>query len=305
MTDQLHRQDKAKSKLILYADLALLGTAAVWGSSYPVLKTGLNNLPMLTLLGWRFTIASVILILIFHRQIFPLRWNDIKAGLITGFFLFGGFYFFAAGLRYTEASRSGFIVSLFVIMVPFMSAIMEKRWPDKKVLIGASLSLIGLALMSLTSFDFALGDLLILISAFFYGAQLVATGIYAKGVTPVRLVIYQLVPCGLIFLVLAYLQEPRLESLPGLGLFSIVYLAVMGSAIALFFQTWAQKYTPADHAAVIYTSEPVFGAIFSYLALGELLGWRGLLGGIFILAGMLWVELGPGKKAVVEDIIKA
>jgi drug/metabolite transporter (DMT)-like permease len=258
-------------------------------------------MPMLTLLGWRFLIASLIISGVFYKKMLPIRWEDVRAGLITGIFLFGGFYFFASGLRYTEASRSGFIVGLFVIMVPLMTAIIERRRPDKKALSGGCLAVVGLGVMSLSSIDFALGDLLIFISAFFFGAQLVATGIYAKGKSAIRLVLYQLLPCGLLFLTLASWMEPPLDKFPPAGIFAVMYLAVMASAVALILQTWAQKHTPADHAAVIYASEPVFGVVFSVLALGEVVGMRTILGGALILMGMLWVELGPGRTISAEE----
>jgi len=282
-------------KKILQADLALLLASAIYGSSYPVLKVSLGEIPTLTLLGWRFLLAGIIIGLLFRKRLFPIKLDELRAGVITGFFWFGGFYFFASGIKYTEASRSGFIVCLFVLLVPFMTAILERRWPNGKIVQGAAVAVIGLGVMSLSSLNFSIGDILILVSTLFFGAQIVATEIFVKGKSAINLVFYQLIPCGIAFCLLALWLDPPVQQLSPVSIGGVLYLAIMPSALGLLTQTWGQKHTTADHAAVINASQPVFTAIFSSLTLGEILGPRTVIGGALILVGMLWAELGPGK----------
>jgi drug/metabolite transporter (DMT)-like permease len=69
---------------------------------------------------------------------------------------------------------------------------------------------------------------------------------------------------------------------------------VFATAIAFSIQLRAQRYTTPSHAAIIFTLEPVFAVITSYLVSGERLNGRSLVGGVCVLAGILIAELlGP------------
>lgn len=276
---------------IVKADLALLCAAAIWGSSYSILKIGLMELPMFTLLAARFLLAAALLAVIFRRRLRVINRETVKAGAIIGLFLFGGFAFFSAGLRYTEASRSGFIAGLLVVIVPLLNSALGRRWPKPSVIIGTALATGGLAFLSLRSLSFQSGDLLVLISAFFYALHIVAVGAYTNKMDGPVLVILQLIFGGILFVVLACLFEPVPSTVSPLAIGAVLYLACFASAAALLIQTAAQKYTSSDHAAIIFTFEPVFGAIFAWVFLREVMGGRALLGAAMILAGMLWVEV--------------
>ncbi len=72
---------------------------------------------------------------------------------------------------------------------------------------------------------------------------------------------------------------------------AVIATAGLATALAFSVQTWAQKYTTASRAAIIFTLEPVFAAVTAYLFIGERLGWRALAGAALILAGVLMAEL--------------
>lgn len=277
---------------VLEADIMIMAAAGIWGASYSILKVGLEQMPMFFLLAWRFMIAAVMLAIIFNKKMRKVRWHEIKAGAFVGFLLFMGFATFSAGLRYTEAGRSSFICGLLVVIVPIINSILGKRMPQRNVIIGVSMATIGLAFMSLYDLHFKPGDLMILISAFFYAAHIVATGRYAQDIDGSVLVTIQLFLGGILFFILTFIFEPIPSHVSTMGIFAVIFLAVMASAVCLLLQTWAQKYSPPDHAAVLFTMEPVFGAIFAWVMLGEVMAVRALLGAGLILAGMLWVELG-------------
>jgi len=77
-------------------------------------------------------------------------------------------------------------------------------------------------------------------------------------------------------------------------LLGISICAVFATAVAFSIQLWAQQYTSPGHAAILFTLEPVFAVLTSYLFLGERLATRALFGAAFVLAGILIAELlGP------------
>jgi drug/metabolite transporter (DMT)-like permease len=78
------------------------------------------------------------------------------------------------------------------------------------------------------------------------------------------------------------------------SLLGIAICAVLATALAFSIQLWAQQYTTSSHAAILFTLEPVFASVTSYILLRERLGRRALLGAGFVLAGILIAELlGP------------
>merc|ERR1711879_255118 len=63
---------------------------------------------------------------------------------------------------------------------------------------------------------------------------------------------------------------------------AIVYLGVVTTAVANYIQTVAQRGVTAERACIIYAMDPVYGAIFAYLLLGEKLGLQGLVGALIV-----------------------
>jgi len=72
-----------------------------------------------------------------------------------------------------------------------------------------------------------------------------------------------------------------------------VFMGLFATTFAFVAQSYSQKFTPATHAALIFASEPVFAALYSYLAAGEVLSLRGWVGGMLIVLGMVVAEMFP------------
>jgi drug/metabolite transporter (DMT)-like permease len=78
-------------------------------------------------------------------------------------------------------------------------------------------------------------------------------------------------------------------------IFALVVTAVLATGFAITAQNWAQQYTPAAHAAIIFTLEPLFAALTSWLVTAEHFGGRFLVGAALIMAGMIVSELWGGS----------
>ena len=74
-------------------------------------------------------------------------------------------------------------------------------------------------------------------------------------------------------------------------LWALAVTALLGTVACFIVQAWAQRFTPPTHTALIFSLEPVFAGLTSYLLIGERLGSRGLLGAALILTGVLASEL--------------
>jgi len=77
--------------------------------------------------------------------------------------------------------------------------------------------------------------------------------------------------------------------------------AVFATAVAFSIQFWAQRHTTPTHAAILFTLEPVFAALTSFVVLHERLGGRALLGAALVLAGILLSELRGPAQASAES----
>jgi len=275
------------------AELSLLLLTFIWGTTFPLVKTALSFSSAFVFLTFRFGLATLAIWLIFSQKISFKDKGVLKAGAVIGVFLFLGFAFQTLGLKYTAASKSAFITGLFVVMIPPLSYLILKEKIRIFSLIGVILAISGLYLLTCPKgSEFNLGDLLTFFCAVSFSFQVIFVQIYTKRFDFLTLTFIQIaftaclsLPFMLVFEKIKLVYHPHL-------VLAILVCAILATALALFIQNRMQKDTTTVKAALIYAMEPVFAAIFSFILLGEVLGWFGILGGGLILSGMLCSELG-------------
>ena len=72
---------------------------------------------------------------------------------------------------------------------------------------------------------------------------------------------------------------------------------MFATAGIISLQSWAQRHSSANEAAVIFAFEPACAAIAAYFLLGETMAWRGVLGAGLLIAGMIASQWLPTRKA--------
>lgn len=274
------------------ADLWLLLATFFWGITFVTVKDAMRYASPLVFLGARFLLAGVLLLPFCWRSFARLGRQGWRDGIILGLFLFGGFAFQTAGLVHTTATRSAFITGLAVVLVPVFSIAMLKKPVDRWLVLGALLASAGLYFLSRPAGGgFNRGDLLTALCAVCFAVEIILVEIYTKRHHPMDMVMAQVVTtvalCGALLWVV---ETPRLQFTTGLwlDLFVTCLLATVGSLVIQF--TW-QRRTDAARAAVIYTMEPLFAALFAFLVVGERMSGAGWLGAGLITVGMLASEL--------------
>jgi drug/metabolite transporter (DMT)-like permease len=162
---------------------------------------------------------------------------------------------------------------------------------SRGVWLGVGLASAGLALLSLQSnLSVSPGDLLVLGCAVAFACQILLTGRFAPRYDPLLLTFGQIV----VVACLAGIAALFLESPPAptdTVLFAAVFTGVLATSLAFGIQTVAQRFTSPTRTALVFATEPVFAALFSFLLIGEVLGLRQLVGCALILAGMVVAEL--------------
>jgi drug/metabolite transporter (DMT)-like permease len=286
------------------AELILLSITVIWGATFGTTKILLDTLPPMVLLTWRFGIASVIFLLFFRKRLAgSLSRTTLLQGSLLGLLLYSGFALQTAGLGLTSSSRSGFITVLYVAMTPLLQVVLTRRLPHRHVVAGVVLVLLGL--WGLTApggtlggliepwrdGGFGLGDLMTLGCAFTFSIYILVLDNFSKDGPIIPYTAIQLVVCTL----LAYSQSLLSESWKfpsGVGDWSrLLYLSIFATVFSTYWQTRYQRDTTPTRAAVIFTMESVFAAIFAMLVLGEHMGPIALAGGVLIVSGLLTIEL--------------
>lgn len=284
----------------LRADLLMLITAMIWGSSFVAQQMGMNNVGPFLYSGLRFALASLVLLPVIallqqraRQRPAPLNRSLILGGVIMGLVLALGINLQQVGLLFTTVTNSGFITGLYVIVVPLLGLLIGQK-SGLGIWLGASIAVVGMFLLSVgEGFTVASGDWLQLAGAFVWGVHVLLVGFFASRHDPLRLALIQLVTCALISLALALIFETA--TLDGIiaAAPAILYGGIFGVAIGFTLQVVAQQHAIASHAAIILSLEAVFAAIAGALLLGEMLPLRGYLGAALMFAGMLLAQLWP------------
>ena len=268
----------------------LVALTAVWGSTFFLIRDLVQTVPPADFLAVRFTIAAVLMVLLFRRPLRALTRRDwvVSAGL-------GSLYGLAQilqtiGLAHTDASVSGFVTGTYVVLTPVFTALLLRERVPATTWYAVLLATAGLALLSLNGFAVGVGEGLTLGAAALYALHIVGLGRLstpdrATGMSAVQM----LVIAGLC--VIAAVPDGMVWP-SGAGQWgAVIYMATAAGVLALWAQTWSQAHMSATRAAIVMTLEPVFAAGFAVAFGGESLGWRMLVGGGLVLAAMYTVEL--------------
>lgn len=105
------------------ADSMLALVAMAWGSSYLLMKIGLDGIPPFCIIALRFGIAFIAVSLLFFKKLKKTTKRVMMKGAVLGLFLFGLFAFLMHGLQTTSASNGGFLTSTTVALEPVFSAV--------------------------------------------------------------------------------------------------------------------------------------------------------------------------------------
>ncbi len=286
-----------RAQRTLAADLALLLATLIWGGTFVMVKSATASYPVFSFLALRFALATAVMA--------PLAWWScarwgpapqalrlrLAAPLLIGLALFGGYAFQTFGLRLTTPAKAGFITGLSVVIVALGSALVFRQAPGRNAWLGVGFATAGLALLSLRP-DLTVnpGDLLVFGCALVFAAHILLTGYFAPRYNPFILNLGQFAVVAVLSGAAAFAFESP-PPLTGTVLFAAAFTGVLATSLAFGIQTVAQRFTSSTHTALIFATEPVFAAIFSYLLIGEVLGPRQILGCGLILVGMLVAEM--------------
>lgn len=279
--------------------MLLVLIAFIWGSTFVLVKEALNDASPLLLNSARMLVAAALLGVFYRKKIAVLTKPSLTAGVLAGIFLFAGYAFQTSGLKLTTPSKSAFLTGTSSVLVPIaLVAIWRVRIHLWRV-VGIVLALIGLFMMTVPGgpaglADFAnvnLGDLLTIGCALCFTFHVIFVG-RASQRFPFEQVAFLQVGAAAILMTVStpLLEHPYFRFTPTV-ITAILITGTLCTAVAFSVQSWAQQFTPATHTALIFTTEPVFAWLTSFIYLHERLGLRAGAGALLILGGVLISEL--------------
>lgn len=283
-----------------FASIGLLFITIIWGFAFVVVKNSLDYIGPIYMMAFRFSIASVVLSIIFINKFKLLTKKMFLHGIGLGLFLALAYAFQTIGCKYTTAGKNAFLTTIYVILVPFLNWIIVKRKPDIYSVIAAFLSILGIGLLSLKGdLSINIGDLLTLICGICYALHIVYIAKYSQNDDPIVLTILQLTTTAILSWIFAPIFDGAfpLSGLKQSGVIpSMLYLGLLSTMAAFLLQNICQKYTKPAMAALLMSFESVFGLVFSIIFLHETLTTKALIGCVLMFIAILVSELKPGKK---------
>lgn len=270
--------------------LALVGVTAIWGVTFVQVQDALALYPLFAFLAVRFAISTLVLVPFAWRSLQTLPRAGYVAGVGVGVLLAAAYGLQTAGLELTTVASTGFITGLYVVFTPLLALVLFGTRVPRALWVGAVLALVGLLLLSGVPGGSALGNALVLANAVFQSFQITAMERYAPRYDPRALTFLQMATSfvGFTFIAVAagQVETPRGWTVWGALLVTGIFAGALGYLIA----TWVQAQTTAARAALVFTLEAPFAALFGVLLADEVLGWVGVLGCAIMLAGIVLAE---------------
>ncbi|HHU18252.1 MAG: DMT family transporter [Anaerovoracaceae bacterium] len=308
----------SKEKLI--GNIILMLTSIIWGSAFVAQRVGMDYIGPHTFNAARFILAALVLIPVIHflekkirkklelaagteQKKIPFFPDDIderktliKAGLACGCVLFCGSAMQQIGLVFTTAGKAGFITALYIVLVPIFSLFL-RRIPSIKCWIGVALGAIGLYFLTITgTFTIAFGDFVVLIGAGFWAVHLLVIDHFLhKKVDALKLSFLQFSLSAILSTIAALIFEEISITAIIACTIPILYAGVLSGGVGFTLQIIGQKHTNPTVASLILSMEAVFGALFGFLILQEVLNMREIFGCILMFSAIIISQL-PDKR---------
>lgn len=268
------------------APWALLLVAAAWGLAFVIMKDSIARQSVNNFLFSRFALAVAVMLVLRPRIVKLFNKDLVTRSAFAGTFLGAGYILQTLGLERTGAAITGFITGLYVVFTPLIAAIILKARISLLTWGCVAVATIGLALLSLHGWSIGFGELLVLGSAFCFGAHIISLGKWSSGRDAYAMTVIQLAMCALLS-GLASLAEGGYSPPPDWGVWAtVIFTAVVCTAIAFMVQTWSQAHMTTTKVAVILTMEVVFAAIFAIIFGGERLTLQTAIGGTLVVLAM-------------------
>lgn len=244
----------------------------IWGSTFFMIKDALDDVDALFMLAFRFTLAAVLLAIVFWRRWKGMDLSYLWQGAVLGLFMGAAYILQTFGLMGTTPGKNAFFTAVYCVIVPFLYWAVNRKHPTRWNVLAALMSVMGIGLVSWDGggLTLAMGDVLTLCAGFLLACHIVTVAKFSGGRDIFLLTILQFAMIALMCWVgTAFSRGLPTNGLPAYVWWVLLYLAIGSTAVALLFQNVGQKYADPSSAALLLSLEAPFGVLFSVLFGGE------------------------------------
>jgi drug/metabolite transporter (DMT)-like permease len=290
-----------RTKILLY--LGLLATTAIWGSSFLVMKDSLERQDVYSFLASRFVLAALIMFAFKPKSLTGLDKVFVKRAVFTGALATGGFISQTFGLTQTTVSNTGFITGLYLVFTPLIAWLLLKHRITKAQWTAVAIATIGLYLIAYNGILVGIGEILVLISAILFAAQIVAIGELSDGKNSYALTLIQIIVAAVVFVVLTLIggyQAPPDSSVWA----AVIFTAVFATFFGFLIQVKAQAVMSATVAGVLLAMETPFALFFGLYFDNDPFTLRIMSGGTLVMLAMalvIWSDSRSNSKNSKEN----
>ena len=307
-----------KSKITFSA--MLFATAMIWGFAFVAQVLGSDHVEPFTFNGLRFMMGAASLIPVYcifekNRDMTPAaRRKNYRATALAAC-LGGLFLFIAAGLQQYGAmltrdpGKGGFITGLYTVLTPVFYFLIFRKKSGWNIWLGCILATVGLYLLCLGGSGggsmFGVGELVLLLGAFFWAGHILLVDQVIAHVSPLRFASWQFFVSGALGLLAGVIVEETTWSGVWAAKWALLYCGLLSVGVAYTLQVLAQKRIEPTFAAIIFSTESVFAALGGILwnlitpaalHVDQEIRPVGYLGCIIIFAGIVLSQFNFSKK---------
>ncbi|MEG1559296.1 MAG: DMT family transporter [Clostridia bacterium] len=298
------------------ANIMLLMAAIIWGFSFVVMKGLIGVFPVSYLLMMRFFVGALGLSFFIYKFRKVITKRTAFRGALLGFVLYLAFFVQTTGLRYTYVGENALITAVYVVLVPLMIWVVDKKRPTGRIFFAAIVCFAGIALLSLfnetndvslgslelfgsvitgTSVRF-FGDFLTLISGVLFALHIVMANKFSQKEEIMPLTCYQFAFAAFFALIVGLIFEPFPTAIPVETLLPLAYVCILSSLVALTFQNVGIKYADPSVASILLCSESLFGCLGGVVFMNDEFTVFTAIGSTLIIGSILISELKRKKK---------
>ncbi|MBA1338082.1 MAG: Permease of the drug/metabolite transporter (DMT) superfamily [Pelagibacterales bacterium] len=286
----------------VFSLICAIVTSFLWGSAFVAQDMGMDFIGPYTFSVGRFFIGFLTLLPFFFIFEFKkIKKLDIKKKRIAYYIFYLGIVLGLGqalqqiSLIYTNVANTGVFTVMYVLIVPLISYLVFSKkihWSVWPAVIFCVVG--GLLLSEIKNTSVRLGDSLGILSAFCWAVHIILIRKIIEFFNyPITIAMSQcLVGCLILILPMYLFETPTFSNILK-DSYEILYVGILSSAVAFLLQTYSlQNISPAP-AAIIFSLEGVFAAIFAWLILDQFLNEIKILGIFLILSAVILSQIIP------------
>ncbi len=278
--------------------LAFLILCLIWSSTWVVLKVGLYSLPPFLAAGIRFSMAFIILLA--YARVMKIKFpRGVKTHLFLVVFgvlnFTGGYAFVYWGQQYIASGMGSVLFSVMPFYVLILSIWMlpEDKITFKKVM-GVLSGFAGIVIifgdqlhLETQNPNVLLGMIAVVSAPVFSSFGTILGKKARQNYHPIALVTFPMIYASLLFYMLSFLFERNLPAVFDFNaIFSLIYLSILGTAVAFALYFWMLKKNSAVIMSMITFVTPPLALVWGWILLDEPVSYFLVIGMICILFGI-------------------